>query len=466
MEANLLAHDRRKILRKTYVSLVVFCLLMIPVSRVTASTWQVERMVTDPVFAAQVYLREAGVGNQQMLLLIHGVGPEAGSIWDDIVPDLAQKYHVIAPDLPGFGRSSKGNQLYSPEAYADFLAGLIQGLPTKPVTLAGHSLGGAIALMYAAHHGSELDRLILIDAVGLLHRLAVSQNFARQLLQFDVPFTSAKVESSLGSIASLLLEKTSRIPLDPKLVLSTPLLRKKFLAADPTRISALALVETDYSLLLEKVQTPTWLIWGTEDEIASLRIAKVLDWNLPRAELMLLPELGHSPMLEDIDSFKVALWRALQESPEGKTSRPTAAKQKVGRCDQEDGKIFSGYYSSLQINNCRDVLLRNAVVSDLQIVDSQVVIEASTLQGSAHHSALSLLRSSVVISGADIIAETGVTLNQSRIDLAGVRFVGSKSAVKAEGNPSSILCSSSVKHTGGAVETLHLSQSMVAGEHL
>lgn len=456
----------RKILRVTYVPLVIFCLLLLPVFPATASDWPVERMVSDPVFGGQVFLREAGVANPQLLLLVHGIGDTAGNLWEEFLPVLTQKYHVVAPDLPGFGRSSKSNQLYSPDAYAEFLDDLIKDLPEKPVTLVGHSLGGAVALMYAAHYGVSLDRLVLIDAVGLLHRLAVSQNFARQLLEFDAPFTSPKVENSLGSIASLLLEKTSRLPLAPSLILSSPLLREKFLAAEPTRIAALALVETDYSLLLETVLTPTWLIWGGEDEIASLRIAKVLNWTLPQVKLEIMPQLGHSPMLEDAESFKVALWQALQDVPVDKMSLPVVSKAKQGTCVGEDGKIFSGHYSSLQIDNCRGVLLRNAVVTDLEIVDSQVTIETSTLQGSPHRPALSLLRSNVVISGADIIAETGMILNQSRIDLAGVRFIGARNVIKGEGNPSSVLCSSSVKRFDGAVGALHLSRSIGAGESL
>ena len=456
----------RKFLRWTFLSLIVSCLSLLPAVSANASVWPVERVVNEPVYGGQVYLREAGVDNPKILLLIHGVGAEAGSIWDNLLPDLARKYHVVALDLPGFGRSSKGNQLYSPEAQAAFLDWLINSLPGKPVTLVGHSLGGAVALMYAARYGSELDRLILIDSVGLLHRLAVSQNFARQFLKFDLPFTSPEIENSLGSIASLLLEKTSHLPLDAKLLLSSPFLREKFLTADPVRIAALAMVETDYSLLLEKISSPTWLIWGAKDEVASLRVAKILDWNLPQVKMRILPGQGHSPMLDDIGHFKEVLWQALQEVPAVKVPLPISTPFKKGVCEQERGKVFSGNYSSLRINNCHDVLLKNVVVNDLEIVDSQVAIESSILRASSPKPALFLLRSNVKITGADIVAETGIVINQSRIDLAGVRFVGTQSAIKGEGNPSSVLCSCSIKLFDGAKETLHLSRSLVTGESL
>jgi len=120
----------------------------------------------------------------------------------------------------------------------------------------------------------------------------------------------------------------------------------------------------------------------------------------------------------------------------------------------------------LRIDNCHNILLKNVVVNDLEIVDSQVVIETSILQTSAHKPVLSLLRSNVAITGADIVAETGIVLNQSRIDLAGVRFLGAQIAIKGEGNPSSVLCSSSVKLFDGDEKTLHLSRSLAAGESL
>ncbi len=424
------------------------------------------RVVNEPVFGAQVHLREAGIKNQKILLLVHGIGDRAGSVWDELLPELAEDYHVVAPDLPGFGLSSKGNHLYSPEAYGNFLAWLIKSLPTKPVTLVGHSLGGGIALMFSSRSDADLERLILIDSVGVLHRLAVGQNFIRQLLKIDVPYSSASIETPLGNIASLLLEKASRLPINSEILLSSSFMRQKFLAADPTRIAALALVDSDYSLLLSKPQVPTWLIWGEKDEIAPLRIAKILDWNLPQSKLNVLPESGHSPMLDNLSKFRVALQHALQEKAEIRDRRAQRSSMKVGRCDQEDDRVFTGSYASLEINECRNVLLKDVMTHHLEINDSQVEIEASQLHSMSPSPALSVLRSKVILTGVDIVAEIGIVTNQSRIDLAGVRFRDVSKAAVGEGNPSSVLCSSSVRERNGRDEAMHFSRSLVAGEEL
>jgi pimeloyl-ACP methyl ester carboxylesterase len=63
---------------------------------------------------------------------------------------LAQRYHVLAFDLPGFGRSDKQNVLYSPVNYAAFVKWLVEERVNGPFTLAGHSMGGVIALRFAA----------------------------------------------------------------------------------------------------------------------------------------------------------------------------------------------------------------------------------------------------------------------------------------------------------------------------
>jgi pimeloyl-ACP methyl ester carboxylesterase len=442
-------------------------LLLLPGRQVVAAgDWQVERMVTDPFFGGKMLVREAGQQNDQMILLVHGLGDEAGTTWNSVVGELAREYHVVAPDLPGFGGSSKANLLYSPDAYAQALRYLVVSLPSKPLTLVGHSLGGGVSMVYAALYGQDLQRLVLVDSVGGLHRLAVSQYFVKQQINIDLPFFGSTLENSLGRIGDLFLEKTSRIPLDPDLVLNSETMRSKFLAGEPSRIAALALVQTDYSLLLGKIRVPTWLIWGELDEVATLRIAKMLQWMLPQTQLRVLQDLGHTPMLEDPRSFLPELMGALETEPRG-LSPAVPEEDATDRClENETGGIFRGTYGTLSINNCKNIRLINVAAKHLEIIDSEVIIEGATIVAEGEESGIHLLRSKLTMTGADIHAGTGIVTDQSRMDLAGVRYIGTRTAIRGEGNPSALLSSSSVKQFTGTTTAIHISRSVTLGDEL
>jgi len=430
--------------------------------------WDQEQLLQEPIFNGSVLLREAGSGNAEILLLIHGLGHEAADIWEPFVVELADRFHVIAPDLPGFGGSTRGNQLYSPANYAEFIHWLLDRYPDKPIYLAGHSLGGAISLHVAARYGERLERLILIDAVGTLHRLAVGQHFVRDLIRLDLPFLSREVENRLGQIAELVLEKTSHIPMDPDLILASAAAREKFLAGDSTRIASLALVQSDFSLLLPRVKTPTWLIWGDQDQIAPVRIATLLDWNLAKSHLTLLSGLGHLPMSEDPPRFITALRQALDGAMAGDDiplmTSTSALEDAV--CDNQQGRVFSGRFGKLQINNCSDVLISAAQVTQLITVDSQVTIERSLVGNDSQGIAIQILRSNLTLTGVDVRGSIGIEADQSRLDLAGVRFFGTPMAVMAVGNPSSVLFSSSFKQVDGKLIPLQVSRSLRQGESL
>ncbi|MFO7812846.1 MAG: alpha/beta hydrolase [Pelovirga sp.] len=446
------------------VVLMVLGWLCLTTGALAQSPWQQEQLVQEPIFNGHFFMREAGGEHKNILLLVHGLGDQASDIWEPFVAELAESFHVIAPDLPGFGRSTKANQLYSPANYAEFTCWLLGRYPGKPVYLVGHSLGGAISLHVAARSGDRLERLVLVDAVGTLHRLAVSKNLVRDLISFDLPFFSTAVESQLARIAGLVLEKTSRVPLEPDLILANAAAREKFLAGDPAHIAALALVQSDFSLLLPRITTPTWLIWGDQDQIAPLRIATILDWNLTDSTLRLLDGLDHIPMKEDPQQFTVALQQALfgkkpDIAPLGPSVEPVDAV-----CDHQQGRVFSGHFGKLQIDNCSDVLISDAQVAQLITTDSQVTIERSLLGNDSQGIAIKALRSTLTLTGVDIRGSIGIQIDQSRIDLAGGRFLGTPKAVMAVGNPSSILFSSSIKRLNDQLIPLQLSRGLGQGE--
>ncbi|WP_322488335.1 alpha/beta hydrolase [Chloroflexus sp.] len=110
----------------------------------------------------ELFYYDAGAAKVPILLLIHGLGDEADT-WRAIIPPLAQRYRVIAPDLPGFGRSSGPKGGYSLTFFARTMAEFITALNLQQVTLVGHSLGAMIAQRLSIGLPRLIQQQILIS---------------------------------------------------------------------------------------------------------------------------------------------------------------------------------------------------------------------------------------------------------------------------------------------------------------
>lgn len=102
---------------------------------------------------------------EQTIILVHGLASNAG-FWRYNIPELSKKYRVIAVDLPGYGKSQKGNYNYSMSFYADQIKILIEELKLKNVVYAGHSMGGQIGIKLAIKYPELLSKLILASPAG------------------------------------------------------------------------------------------------------------------------------------------------------------------------------------------------------------------------------------------------------------------------------------------------------------
>ena len=107
-----------------------------------------------------------GRPDKPLLVLVHG-GRDHARNWDDVAARLVEHYHVIAPDLRGHGDSAWaiGGQYSMPDYVLD-LVQLLSHVGEKPVTLVGHSLGGAIVLTYAGIYPESVVKLVAIEGLG------------------------------------------------------------------------------------------------------------------------------------------------------------------------------------------------------------------------------------------------------------------------------------------------------------
>jgi pimeloyl-ACP methyl ester carboxylesterase len=111
---------------------------------------------------------EAGSGSD--VILIHGSGPgvTAYANWRLVIPELARKFHVVAPDMVGFGFSERPTDVeYSVQTWADQTVGVMDALGIRKASVVGNSFGGAIALRIAAQHPDRVDKLVLMGSMGV-----------------------------------------------------------------------------------------------------------------------------------------------------------------------------------------------------------------------------------------------------------------------------------------------------------
>ncbi|MGZ3387909.1 MAG: alpha/beta fold hydrolase [Isosphaeraceae bacterium] len=116
------------------------------------------------LFGTRISVLEVGKG--PVVLLVHGVAGSRHN-WDAVIPKLAERFRVVALDLPGHGESEKPRGDYSLGAYASVLRDLLSVLGYGRATLVGHSLGGGIAMQFAYQFPDRCERLILVASGGL-----------------------------------------------------------------------------------------------------------------------------------------------------------------------------------------------------------------------------------------------------------------------------------------------------------
>ena len=115
----------------------------------------------------RLHFLDWGNPNAPHVLLVHGIHDQCHA-WDWTARHLCDRYHVIAPDLRGHGDSewSKGGN-YALLDHVYDLAQLVHQQKLKPLTIIAHSLGGTIAALFAGSHADAVERLIIIEGVGL-----------------------------------------------------------------------------------------------------------------------------------------------------------------------------------------------------------------------------------------------------------------------------------------------------------
>lgn len=379
--------------------------------------------ITEPIFNASVYMQTVGNPENPAVVLVHGLGDEASTIWESTIELLKNDYYVITFDLPGFGQSSKANELYSPLNYAKFIHYVTQTYVKKPFHLVGHSMGGAIALKYTSMYPSDVASLVLVDAAGILHKFAYSKFLTHSGINRFFDEQNGLIQGlqtqKLNNFIDKMTDKfDDKMRLDMDVVLASEELRSTILGGSPSSIAAIALVQENFNTIPPTINARTTIIWGEEDGIAPLETGYVLKKLMPDATLRIIPEAAHVPMLSHEKAFLSLLLSHLQNrilAPFDVRKAPIeAATLKIKNVKE---KTYTGVIKNLSISDSQKIVIKDALIEELSVMNSEVEIINSTIKGqkevivTAQNASLAIIASD--LSGA-------IKVSNSRLNLAGV----------------------------------------------
>ncbi len=233
-------------------------------------------------------------GEGTLLVMLHGWGSNI-DLFSGVVNFAKKKYHVVAMDMPGFGKSGEPKEPMSVDDYVNFVLEFIKKLypDDKEIIFLGHSMGGRIIIKLTSgiHEGRikvdfTVPKVILTDSAGVI----------------PVRTEAQKKRTARYHFYKNLLTKTGISRVFPGTLNS---LQKKFGSADYAaaspvmRASLVKVVNEDLVPYMKSVTMPALLIWGDKDTATPLSDGQIMEKEMPEAGLAVINGVGHYSFLEN-----------------------------------------------------------------------------------------------------------------------------------------------------------------------
>jgi len=213
---------------------------------------------------------------------LHGMGGNALFTWMQLLPALAKRYHVIAPDLLASNFLRLNPKTYSVDAEVQLVMALLNGLGVQKTDIVGLSVGGWVALLIALENPERVRKLILLESAGLITEIP------------ELAYLTLDNREKAKRFMKLLFYHPPPLPgfvLD-SLVKSSKRIKPFYLMVFE------GFVENSKDRLLDgklaQITHPTLVIHGRQDEVIPLEVGQKLAAGLPNAELIILEESGHA----------------------------------------------------------------------------------------------------------------------------------------------------------------------------
>jgi pimeloyl-ACP methyl ester carboxylesterase len=215
----------------------------------------------------------------ETLVLVHGFGDSAET-WSLVLPRLRGEWRILAPDLAGFGRTPIPPEGMSFSVLTDYLGWFLDAVGAQNIALAGNSLGGAVAIRYAADHPERVDHLFLLDSAGLHGEATIA---AVQ------PKTREEARQTVLNVSGTNYRHLPRFILDDVVRRAQEPARQQYRGSDePTNVLQ----------YLPRIEAPTTIIWGERDGLIPTEHGVRMHEAIEGSELIVLPDTGHVPQLQ------------------------------------------------------------------------------------------------------------------------------------------------------------------------
>ena len=225
-------------------------------------------------------------GSGDTVVLLHGWGSNI-TLFDSMIKLLSSKYHVIAPDMPGFGESDEPHEAWDVARYVDFVIRFLKEFDVKKAVFLGHSFGGRVIIKLFERETLpfEISKIILVDSAGVKPKKTLRQKIRMRTYKLgkavlNLPPVKAAFPDALDKLRS----KSGSADYNA----ASPVMRQ----------TLVRVVNEDLTHLFEKVTPPTLLVWGKNDTATPVSDACLMENLMPDAGKVVFEGCGHYSFLE------------------------------------------------------------------------------------------------------------------------------------------------------------------------
>lgn len=237
-----------------------------------------------------VYL-EGGKG--EPLMLLHGFGANKDN-FTRVARFLTPHYRVIIPDHIGFGESSHPwDADYAQPAQVERLRSFAHALGIERLHLGGNSMGGQIAMTYAARYPAEVASLWLLDPSGVWS--APKSEYFKIIEETGRNPLMVKSGDDFAQLIKFVMNKPPFFPRPMINVLAQERINNYDLEE---RIFKQLMDAGSVEKIVSGLPIPTLIVWGDKDRVLNIAGAEILHKLMPCSQVIIMPDIGHIPMME------------------------------------------------------------------------------------------------------------------------------------------------------------------------